>query len=75
VTIELTPEHELIIARVIHSGAYRDAQDVISAALLALAEDLQERHGGPRPSRLWALREGLRLGDVSIRELIEEGRE
>ena len=45
-TIELTPEHELIIARVIHSGAYHDAQDVISAALLALAEDLRERGGG-----------------------------
>ena len=74
-TIELTPEHELIIARVIHSGAYHDAQDVISAALLALAEDLHERQGEPRPSRLWALREGLRLGDVSVRELIDEGRE
>jgi Arc/MetJ-type ribon-helix-helix transcriptional regulator len=71
-TIELTPEHELIIARVIHSGAYHDAQDVISAALLALAQDLEERHGEPRPSRLWALRGGLRLGEVSIRELIDK---
>jgi putative addiction module CopG family antidote len=74
-TIELTPEHELFIARVIHSGAYHDAQDVISAALQALAEDLHERDGEPRPSRLWALREGLTLGDVSVRELIDEGRE
>ena len=48
---------------------------MISAALLALAEDLPERQGEPRPSRLWALREGLRLGDVSIHELIDEGRE
>jgi hypothetical protein len=29
----------------------------------------------PRRSRLWELREGLALGDVSIRELIAEGRE
>ena len=29
----------------------------------------------PRRSRLWELREGLSLGDISIRELIEEGRE
>jgi hypothetical protein len=29
----------------------------------------------PRRSRLWELRKGLTLGDVSIRELIAEGRE
>jgi hypothetical protein len=29
----------------------------------------------PRRSRLWELREGLTLGDVSIKELIVEGRE
>jgi hypothetical protein len=29
----------------------------------------------PRQSRLWELREGLTLGDVSIKELIAEGRE
>ena len=29
----------------------------------------------PRRSRLWELREGLTLGDVSIKELIAEGRE
>jgi hypothetical protein len=28
-----------------------------------------------RKSRLWELREDLALGDVSIKELIEEGRE
>jgi len=48
-TIELTPVHEFISARVIHSGAYHDAQDAIRAALLALAEDLQERHGARPP--------------------------
>jgi hypothetical protein len=29
----------------------------------------------PHKSRLWELREGLSLGDLSIQELIEEGRE
>jgi Arc/MetJ-type ribon-helix-helix transcriptional regulator len=53
-TIELTPEHERIIEHVIHSGAYHDAEDVISAALEALAEDLNNvgvtkarEHGSP----------------------------
>jgi hypothetical protein len=40
-----------------------------------LAEDLQVANVQPRRSRLWELREGLSLGDISIRELIEEGRE
>lgn len=41
-TIELTPEHQRIIEHVIHTGAYHDAQDVISAALEALAEDVDD---------------------------------
>jgi Arc/MetJ-type ribon-helix-helix transcriptional regulator len=40
--IELTPEHQRIIERVIHMGVYRDAQDVINAALEALAEDVED---------------------------------
>jgi Arc/MetJ-type ribon-helix-helix transcriptional regulator len=75
VTIELTPEQERIIANVIRSGAYRDAKDVIGAALGKLAETMEERNGQARPSRLWELRRGLNLGEVSIREFIDEGRE
>ncbi len=41
-TIELTPEHQRIIEHVIHCGVYHDAQDVISAALEALAEDVDD---------------------------------
>ncbi len=41
-TIELTREHERLIENVIHSGAYHNAKDVISAALEALAEDLDD---------------------------------
>jgi Arc/MetJ-type ribon-helix-helix transcriptional regulator len=74
-TIELKPEHQRLIDRAIQSGAYQHPGEVISAALDMLAEDIQEGNGQPRKSRLWELREGLSLGDISIRELIEEGRE
>jgi len=73
--IELKPEHQLMIDRAIQSGAYQYPSEVISAALDMLAGDLQLGNGQPRKSRLWELREGLSLGDISIRELIEEGRE
>ena len=74
-TIELKPEHQRVIDRAIQSGAYHDPGEVISAALETLAQDIQVENGQPRKSRLWELREGLSLGDISIRELIEEGRE
>jgi Arc/MetJ-type ribon-helix-helix transcriptional regulator len=64
-----------LIEQAIHSGAYRDAGEVISAALEMLSQRIQPADACPRRSRLWELREGLRLGDFSIRELIEEGRE
>jgi Arc/MetJ-type ribon-helix-helix transcriptional regulator len=48
-TIELTPEHQRMIERVMHSRAYHDAQEVISAALGKLAEDVDERNGRPDP--------------------------
>lgn len=74
-TIELKPEHQRVIDRAIQSGAYCDPGEVIGAALEMLAEDIRDGNGQPRKSRLWELREGLSLGDISIRELIDEGRE
>lgn len=74
-TVELKPEHQRVVDRAIRSGAYQDPGEVIGAALDMLAEDLHDADGQPRKSRLWELREGLSLGDTSIRELIEEGRE
>jgi Arc/MetJ-type ribon-helix-helix transcriptional regulator len=74
-TIEPKPEHERVIDRAIQSGAYRDPGEVISAALEMLAEVIQDEDGHPRKSRLWELRRGLSLSDISIRELVEEGRE
>jgi Arc/MetJ-type ribon-helix-helix transcriptional regulator len=74
-TIELKPEQQHVIDRAIQSGAYHDPDEVISAALEMLAEGINDGEGRPRKSHLWELREGLSLGDISIRELIEEGRE
>ena len=74
-TIELKPEDQRVIDRAIQSGAYHGPDEVLSAALEMLAKDIKDGNGQPRKSRLWELREGLRLGDISIRELIEEGRE
>jgi Arc/MetJ-type ribon-helix-helix transcriptional regulator len=73
--VELKPEHQRVIDLAIQSGAYHDADEVISAALEMLSEDINNRGGHPRKSRLWELRKGLSLGDISVRELIEEGRE
>ena len=74
-TIELKPEHQRVIDRAIQSGVYHYPDEVISAALEMLAEDIKDGNRQPRKSRLWELRKGLSLGDASIRELIEEGRE
>ncbi len=73
--IELRPEQQRLIDRAIQSSAYHDRGEVISAALEMPAEEIEPIAGQPGRSRLWELREGMDLGDVSIRELIEEGRE
>jgi len=41
-TIELKPEHERVIERAIYLGAYHDSNEVASAALEMLAEDLDD---------------------------------
>jgi Arc/MetJ-type ribon-helix-helix transcriptional regulator len=74
-TIELTPENELLIARALRSGAYRDATEVVSAALQAFASGTESGEVQSRRSKLWDLRQGVKLGDVSVSELIAEGRE
>lgn len=46
-TIELTPEHQRMTERVMHLGGYHDAQEVIGAALEALADDVVDVAPGP----------------------------
>jgi Arc/MetJ-type ribon-helix-helix transcriptional regulator len=41
-TIELTPEQERLIDLAVQSGAYHDSEEVISAALAMLAEDIED---------------------------------
>ena len=41
-TIELKPEHQRVIDRAIHSGAFHDPEEVIGAALELLAEDIED---------------------------------
>ena len=41
-TIQLKPEHQRMIDSAIRSGAYRDSDEVIAAALGMLAEDIED---------------------------------
>jgi Arc/MetJ-type ribon-helix-helix transcriptional regulator len=81
-TIELTPEHQRMIERFMHSGTYPDAEHVISAALQALAEDEdggdavagQERAEAIEHLVTFGQTNGLSLGGMTIRELRDEAR-
>lgn len=77
-TIELNPGQERAIQEAIREGAFRSVDEFIDTAI-ALLPNAPASGGSqaipPRPSRLWELRKGLSLGDLSIQELIEEGRE
>ena len=64
------------IEEAIQAGAFRSVDEFIEAAISMLPNvSARGSSAPPRKSRLWELREGLSLGEVSIRELIEEGRE
>ncbi|HXM42954.1 MAG TPA: hypothetical protein VN924_17000 [Bryobacteraceae bacterium] len=77
-TITLQPDQERAIEEAIRAGAFRSVDEFIETAIATLpnhtiAADSPDTP--PRRSRLWELREGLTLGELSIKELIEEGRE
>jgi Arc/MetJ-type ribon-helix-helix transcriptional regulator len=77
-TITLQPDQERAIEEAIRAGAFRSVDEFIETAIATLPNytiAAQPPHAPPRRSRLWELREGLTLGDLSIKELIEEGRE
>jgi Arc/MetJ-type ribon-helix-helix transcriptional regulator len=82
-TIELTPEHQRIIESAIHSGAYHDAGEVISAALETFKEKTlpfaQEAERKKREAAIERLRtfgktHGLTLGGITLRQLRDEAR-
>jgi Arc/MetJ-type ribon-helix-helix transcriptional regulator len=75
-TITLQPSQEEAIQAAIRRGAFRSVDEFIDAAIALLPDAaVGPVVAAPRKSRLWELREGLSLGDLSIKELIEEGRE
>lgn len=75
-TITLQPEQERAIRAAIRRGTFRSVEEFIDAALAILPNVPAEPSADtPRKSRLWELRQGLSLGELSIKDLIEEGRE
>ena len=76
------PHNQEVLLNELAAHTGRGADDLVRDAVAQLlthsasrfpAEGPSERSA--RKSRLWELREGLTLGDLSIKELIEEGRE
>ena len=77
-TFTLQGDQERAIEEAVRAGTFRSVDEFIDAAIATLPNHTiaAEPPATPaRRSRLWELREGLALGDVSIKELIEEGRE
>ena len=78
-TIEITrPEIESLIQERLQSGAFRDAEDVILSALQSYATQPAPTFDRQRAlaagARIRELSQGLTLGGLTIRELIDEGR-
>jgi hypothetical protein len=78
-TIEITrPEIELLIHQQLQSGAFVDAEDVILRALKSLTPEPQpifdQQRAMAAGARIRELSEGLTLGGLTIRQLIDEGR-
>jgi hypothetical protein len=76
-TIQLKPGQEQAINAAIRAGAFRSVDDFMETAIAILPNSVapDTAPASRRKSRLWELRKGLSLGDLTIKELIEEGRE
>ena len=76
-TIQLKPGQEQAIQAAIKAGTFRSVDEFMETAIAILPNSPAAGPSPalPRKSRLWELREGLNLGDLSIKDLIEEGRE
>ena len=78
-TIEITrPEIESLIRQRLQSGAFTDAEDVILRALQSFATEQEQAFDKQRAraagTRIRELSNGLTLGGMAIREMIDEGR-
>jgi hypothetical protein len=73
ITLDLPPDVEEEMLAEAHARGL--SLDELVSELVITRTQTRQHASSPRPSRLWHLREDLRLGEVSIRELISEGRE
>jgi len=75
-TIQLKPGQEQAINAAIRAGAFRSVDEFMDTAIAILPNSVTPDAApvARRKSRLWELREGLSLGNLTIKELIEEGR-
>jgi hypothetical protein len=78
-TIEITrPELESLIHQRLQSGAFVDAEDIILRALESFTPESQPAFDKRRVlaagARIRELSQGLTLGGLTIRQLIDEGR-
>lgn len=84
INVNLTPEHESLIENEIKSGHYHSVEQVIGEALEALrgkgereslgasiSKDAQQK--AVREMFNFVSRNSVRLGDISVKELIHEG--
>lgn len=60
--VVLTPHHEALIERLVASGRYQNASEVLRAGLREL-----ERQDGEHEAKLAALRAAIQLGDDDIK--------
>ena len=79
--VSLTPEQERLISEALRSGQYRDTTEVLDDALHALGKKLRaetisdlDRRQAIERLRNFGQRHGLSLGDLTVKELINEGR-
>ncbi len=72
-TINLKPEHQRMIERAMESGAFHDTDEVISAALELLTEDLEEDAEDVRVSRSRQHETGIPINAMKA-DLIRRGK-
>lgn len=72
---ELQTQTDDILTRIAQGEAFSIQRDGVEVARMLPTASEQKRRADEAFERVMEMRKGLRLGDVSIRELIEEGRE
>jgi Arc/MetJ-type ribon-helix-helix transcriptional regulator len=78
-SIQLSPEQERVIYQAIETGKYQSVNEALDSALESIQQHQENFPALTRSQlagqRIRELRKGVTLGGISIKELIEEGRE